>query len=196
MASIIKYIYIYNKIKNIFKKKERTQNKITNKQTSTNKYGKELEVKKNRSHVKSSYMISQWKNPCKANDPCGFKCPWKGHPTPCFPVSSNFDIWGREGVSTGFLWISLYECPFSIQSEWIYRSVCGITVQSSELHSGYLSRAFLGMSNDLFAQLAQHSSNGFCLLLSAALKDGNCCLTLEWWLDSLLHHSDSHSRVK
>lgn len=78
-------------------------------------------------------MILQWKKPCKVKEPCDFKCPWKGHPTPCFPVSSNFGIWGREAVSTGFLWISLYACPFSIQSELMYCSVCGITVQSSEL---------------------------------------------------------------
>lgn len=48
----------------------------------------------------------------------------------------------------------------------------------------------------MISLLSWHRSNGFCLLLSEVLKDGNCCFTLEWWFDSLLHHSDIHSRAK
>lgn len=85
---------------------------------------------------------------------------------------------------------------FIAQDRPLYIPVCGTGVQSGELLqaplcSGYKNRAFLSVG--MIALLSSwHSSNGYCLLLSAALKDGNCCLTLEWWFNSPLHCSDGH----
>lgn len=139
-------------------------------------------------------MILQWKKPWKVNEPCDFKCPWKGHPTPCFPVSSNFDIWEREGVSTGFLWTSLYDCPFSIQSELIYFSVCGIAVQSSELPQWIFKQS-----------LSRHEQWSLCSVGTAAMDSA---FSLQLWKMEIVasHQNDgltafcttqtSHSRGK
>lgn len=139
-------------------------------------------------------MILQWKKPWKVNEPWDFKCPWKGHPTPCSPVCSNFDIWGRKHVSTGFLWTSLYDCPFSIQSELIYCSVCGIAVQSSELPQWIFKQS-----------LSRHEQWSLCSVGTAAMDSA---FSLQLWKMEIVasHQNDgltafcstqtSHSRGK
>lgn len=73
----------------------------------------------------------------------------------------------RVSDSTAFLWLSLCDRPFCIQSQYVAQArpfhfpVCGIRVQLGKLaqapmHSGYKSRTSLSMRGDLSAQqLAQ-----------------------------------------